>query len=981
MEKRYESVARLFSNLAATQKDAHLSGYLTTISEQIMDAREIPSGLDALLFGDNEGPHRNTFWAPIQPGSDETDRESARDFAAHVADEPLVVLEGLPDLEKRETLSSIIYRVLEHDGKVIVIGDDLTLHNALKRQFKTEIKRLKPEVAGAADKIKKLENHRSKLLHEITTVKGESLDTVGYKEPLEEATRRISDDRGRFDWIQQAGLKRPNARFPLTNSEVETIGELLESFGNLESHPSEKFITFDSSLLPTVAEFALLFEPSISSSAQRSPIVTSLLEQWSHLTPSDRALVHQAVNRFVETIGKLDVHGGHLKDEIKRKGLVSVYRQANNNEPEVRDLYEQLQALPDALARTSKIEVVGSPSQYERAADSLLSYLEAGNTLSFKSDGSVRIPFLGHRALRKAKAFLSGVRVDGKPPTDSATVNLFLSYLRLLNVLELAEDFGLRVETENSEPAKLVKTTHEAFHDWFQTKALFEEALSEIASLKELGLQTSLIAGREARTLSLLHDALEESKRKASHRVDETEPLKRLISQHFPSAAKPDWVRRFQKSLSNGDVDLYRTVLADISEHNEQVKDFRELERLLNKVDDWEPALADSLRCGDKKFHVSQLKEAERARRWLQASQGDGEHWKQNETHIDDLETLEAQLDTLRRQTTLLPNLISGLAAEESRSCEAGSAVLSNLRFIQRSALLRSVAPSAECVDLLVVDDPRALGLGWLCLHYIGKQVVVVSDSLTTRHTSTNLGGRDLRASSPRSMNFEGIENTYWQWVLQAPAIHISWTNSPLEVARPLPSKEPFRKGKKQGRRPQFNNTRPPSMKSPQCGHTYSRIEKYEEFTGRTISIYRATNDQVDQGVLNILAVEGPILEKPLFQRYVRGGGNLRVMDHAKYRLRASILRLKRRGLILEDNAERAYRLPDQPPVRPRTKGPRSVDEIPSKEWEAHLQYVLDRHHIKSAEEAYRRALERVGLERLTVRAESRIARAYRSIR
>ncbi|PLA27012.1 hypothetical protein [Corynebacterium coyleae] len=972
MEERYESVARLFSDLAATQKDAHLSGYLTTISEQIMDAREIPSGLDALLFGDNESPHRNTFWAPIQPGSDEANRESTRDFAVHVADEPLVVLEGLPDLEKREILSSLIYRALELDRKVIVIGDDLAFHNALKRRFQTEIKRLKPDVAGAVDKIKQLESHRSKLLQENATVKSESLDIVGYKEPLEVASRRISDDRRRFGWIQQAGLKRPDARFPLTNAEVETLGELLESFGNPESHPSEKFVTFDQSLLPTAAEFASLFEPSISNSAQRSPIVTSLLEQWGRLSPSDKALVHQTVNRFVEVSGKLDAHSGHLKDEIKRKGLASVYRQVNNSEPEVRDLYEQLQALPDALARTSKIEVVGSPSQYEKAADNLLGYLRAGNTLDFKSDGSVRIPFLGHRAVRKAKAFLSGVRIDGKPPADSAMVNLFLSYLRLLNVCELAKDIGLRVGTENFEPAKLVQTTHEAFRDWFQTKALFEEALSEIASLKELGLQTGLVAGREAKTLSLLHDALEESKREVSHRLDEMEPLKRLVSQHFSSAAKPDWVRRFQKSLSNGDVDLYRTVLADISEHNERVEDFHELERLLNKVSGWAPPLADSLRRGDNRFHVSLLREAERARRWLQAFESE-----QNETRSPELRKLEGQLETLQRQTALLSNLISGLEEENSHQRGAGRRVSPNLRFIQRSALLRSLAPSAECVDLLVVDDPRALGLGWLCLHYIGKQVVVVSDSLETPQTPTNLGGRHLLAYPPRSGNLEGIEKTYWQWVLQAPATHISWTNSSLKVARPLPSK--------QAHRSHFENdskrTRPLSVKRPRSGEYHSRIEKYEEFTDRTVSIYLATNEQVDQGILKILAVEGPILEKPLFQRYVRGGGNLRVMDHANHRLRASILRLKRRGLILEDDEERAYRLPDQPPVRPRTKGPRSVDEIPSKEWEAHLQFVIDRHHLKSAEEAYRRALERVGLERLTVRAASRIARAYRSIR
>ncbi|WP_175934241.1 hypothetical protein [Corynebacterium sp. Marseille-P4321] len=995
MEERYERVARLFADLAAVQNDAYLAGYLTTISEQIADAREIPSGLDALFLGDNQGAQRKIFWAPIRGGGDETMRERARDFAIRATAEPLVVLEGLPDLEKLETISSLISRQLELDKKVIVTGDDSAFHSGLKHQLSTQINRLKPELANSADKIKELENRRLQLQHEISVVNSQSLDIVGYKVPLEEAARRISENQAKFEWIQQAGLKRLSARFPLTKAEVENLGRLLESFGSPELHSAEKFVSFEPSLLPTVAEFASLFESSVSGDAKQSTIVTSLLNQWGCLSPSGRASVQRAVNRFLEVTGELEAYGGHLGDEIQREGLSSVYRQISSKEREVRDLYTQFRRLPEALGGNFRIEVIGSPGQYEGAANELLSYLHAGNTLRLKSDGSVRIPYLGHRAVRNAKAFLSGVLIDGKPPMDVASVDLFLSYLHLLRVRELARAIGLQVGTGSFEPPKLLQTTSEAFHDWFQSKSLLGEAVSEIASLEDLGLQTSLIAGREAKTLFSLQNVLDEFIREEAHRADELERLKRLVSDRFPTAAKPDWVRNFKKSLSEGDVNLYRSVLEEISEHNARVEDWRELERLLNKVGDWALPVANSLRRGDKRFQLSELKEAERARRWLQASESSCEYGKQIAVRHQELKKVEVQLDDFQRQTTLLSNLTSGLGEEDSSPCAAKGVVLSNLRFIERSALLRSVPPLPECVNLLVVDDPSALGPEWLCLNYVAKQVVVVSDNSAKPHMATRMVDGDPLAAMARSLKLKDAENLYWLWVNQVPSAHISWIDPSLTGARSRPSKESRRKGEQQyretlaraekARRQQFrnsaNNQSRASVKRHQGREDYLRLEKYEQFSGSTVSIYVATNDQIDQGILNILAVEGPILERPLFQRYVRRGGDLRVADQATNRLRASILRLKRRGLILEESGERAYRLPDQPAVRPRTKGPRSVDDIPYKEWEAHLQYVVDRHHIKSAEDAYRRALDRVGLERLTVRAESRIARAYRSIR
>lgn len=49
--------------------------------------------------------------------------------------------------------------------------------------------------------------------------------------------------------------------------------------------------------------------------------------------------------------------------------------------------------------------------------------------------------------------------------------------------------------------------------------------------------------------------------------------------------------------------------------------------------------------------------------------------------------------------------------------------------------------------------------------------------------------------------------------------------------------------------------------------------ETYEEFRGSTVSAYSAGASQVDDGLLEIVRVEGPILEEALYQRYVKRGG------------------------------------------------------------------------------------------------------------
>lgn len=145
------------------------------------------------------------------------------------------------------------------------------------------------------------------------------------------------------------------------------------------------------------------------------------------------------------------------------------------------------------------------------------------------------------------------------------------------------------------------------------------------------------------------------------------------------------------------------------------------------------------------------------------------------------------------------------------------------------------------------------------------------------------------------------------------------------------------------------------------------QIELYEEFEGSTVSVYVAGKDQVDQGLLDIIRVEGPISREMLFQRYVKAGGDSRVRDHARDVLRPGLLRLLKRGEITQCGDEPLmYKAGDQPDVRPRTRGPRTVGDIPHIEWVAHMHAVMDANPELEGEELLRATMHRVGYRKFT---------------
>ncbi|MCZ9294642.1 AAA domain-containing protein [Corynebacterium meitnerae] len=149
-------------------------------------------------------------------------------------------------------------------------------------------------------------------------------------------------------------------------------------------------------------------------------------------------------------------------------------------------------------------------------------------------------------------------------------------------------------------------------------------------------------------------------------------------------------------------------------------------------------------------------------------------------------------------------------------------------------------------------------------------------------------------------------------------------------------------------------------------------LEKYEAFEGWTESVKTAGKYEIDDGLRQIITVEGPIPEQLLFQRYVKAGGDSRVGDYARDVLTAGVARLITRGDIVKaSEGGRIYRLPSQPDIRPRTRGPRTFDDITPAEWNVHLLNTEKTNPRAVGEELYKKTIQRIGFQRLTARMQN----------
>jgi very-short-patch-repair endonuclease len=132
--------------------------------------------------------------------------------------------------------------------------------------------------------------------------------------------------------------------------------------------------------------------------------------------------------------------------------------------------------------------------------------------------------------------------------------------------------------------------------------------------------------------------------------------------------------------------------------------------------------------------------------------------------------------------------------------------------------------------------------------------------------------------------------------------------------------------------------------------------------------------DTVPESIIRIIEVEGPVVAKRVYDIFLRGCGIKRMGHELKRTMNKALFNAIQQGIVVSvDETEKGgllfsvVRVKGSPPIRVRTRGPRTFDEIPPSELNAVARYLVESHGLSfGSEEHMRTILDWFDLKRLT---------------
>lgn len=157
----------------------------------------------------------------------------------------------------------------------------------------------------------------------------------------------------------------------------------------------------------------------------------------------------------------------------------------------------------------------------------------------------------------------------------------------------------------------------------------------------------------------------------------------------------------------------------------------------------------------------------------------------------------------------------------------------------------------------------------------------------------------------------------------------------------------------------------------------------YTEWTGKLPDPRMASPDQRGDGLRSIVVVEGPVLVLRAYRLFVRASGGKQVTRLVRELLDEAVEELATNGRLLlhaEDGPDGisggVLRLPGQPAVVRRRRGPRDLEEIPVDEVVSVIEDIWSRAPRARDDALKRIILDRFELVRLTTGVSAQLDRA-----
>ncbi|MBW0116300.1 AAA family ATPase [Pseudonocardia sp. KRD-169] len=131
---------------------------------------------------------------------------------------------------------------------------------------------------------------------------------------------------------------------------------------------------------------------------------------------------------------------------------------------------------------------------------------------------------------------------------------------------------------------------------------------------------------------------------------------------------------------------------------------------------------------------------------------------------------------------------------------------------------------------------------------------------------------------------------------------------------------------------------------------TLAELDPYAAFSGDLVPVGSARSQDLVDGLVQIVAAEGPIVGHRLHSVYVRSSAGQRVGSQIARLLNRAVSTAVRQGRLIQYDPlgevgikPRTFRLPEQEAVRVRELGPREFDHVPPSELAAVMARVADR--------------------------------------
>ncbi|MDU0479339.1 AAA domain-containing protein [Staphylococcus chromogenes] len=638
------------------------------ISRSIEASRHVPRGLATLLDPNNQYAVETIS----QPGAIEFVGEEVftplplnrrqEEVLRRVDSHAQTIVQGPPGTGKTHMAAALISHLLAQGKRILVTAHAERALYEVKDKLPVEIRDLAVSVIGsdrsdmsdlkvAVDTIARRSsdfdevdsaNDEKEILEKIETLKSQRLQKIqewsavmeaeqekvgipGYEAQMSEVVQKWLENHDRFSWISDLHVVDPNLEFPLTSDELELwFKHVLNPDLNISGLKTE-IAGFEITAMPTVNALSTFAAYRDQTEQRLRLLKANIGEQhllvWRRLSDEVKVVVESMARQSTIVIESLQ-NSNYRWAEV----LLADFDASKMNQWVLwirhrSELLREVEVLSVKCGALQHIEIKGEPETFLPQARNIADYLRGGGVIRTRADGLPKIGFMTKQVVKDCQGFFESVRVNGLPPTQLESVDLFIDYVHLGWVLDkMAHEWPF-----DKPQLTLLKT--EQFSYWRQSVGNLERAIGDLSKalqvvdqLQSLGFR---IVPRELVDFGMMIGSAKEVEQLESELSATENPFQtgvNYVESVENSTTIPQWLCDLKASLNDRNLEAYKSAYEEARRIIDLAESHLEYKKLTRKLDIWSPDLSEVIRTeGLTDSWKDRLRAAEDARMWALA--------------------------------------------------------------------------------------------------------------------------------------------------------------------------------------------------------------------------------------------------------------------------------------------------------------------------------------------------------------------------